>query len=524
MNPSVRYCLFTILALALSSGAAGQLHPGFGQGGRVSLSALPFDRLVDVVVLPGDSIAALGWSGSVDSSGFNAVLVVMKFTDAGEPVLSFGSGGRVQLDFEGMEYSTARALEVLPGGNLLVMGAGHRFADPAYSPLCFLRLKPDGRVDSTFGNQGTAEVSFYSGQEFPGEMKTDVTGRLCIGGGSWDTLGAHNVPVVGRYTGAMTPDSSFGGSGRLVLDFTAGLQPLKTDRHLTGGEVLDLLPMPDGSLICGGTYGPYAFLTKLTALGSLDSSFASAGHFIFSVDDPLYNHRVQRLALLPDGTFAAAVSWDAPWGLNFYLMRFTSDGAALSSASIDFGGNEEELMDVAVNADGALALAGHSTTTAHWGQPGWQSDYFAIAVLPDFMDWSQRHLHLISFENERQGGAAAVDFFSDGSLLLGGFTFTAAAGESDFALMRVQATATAIAGQETQVLKLEVQPNPARDPVVLNWDGGARLLILQDAMGRLIESRWCVPGDTWSLAGLPAGLYLFSVADLATPPVKLIVY
>jgi uncharacterized delta-60 repeat protein len=270
-------------------GTRGRVIAGFGGG----VSA----RLHELTVLGDGRIVALGSANRAHGTDdTNSDFALARFTVDGRLDGSFGSGGKVMIDFgaggnAGTAHDDARALLVLPDGKLLVTGgttggASGGPGDPLR--LAVARLHSSGRPDSSFGRSGKAVIlaprpishPTFSAFQWAGAavtrlrdgrvvvlssfddrvlltaLKPEGTPDAAFGVGGHTAAGAVDVPGIGqsllqtsdgrllavsRYNLNGTPDATFGFEGRVVTDLRVGFGP----RAAVIGR--------DGSVLLAGT-------------------------------------------------------------------------------------------------------------------------------------------------------------------------------------------------------------------------------------------------------------------------------
>lgn len=123
-------------------------------------------------------------------------------------------------------------------------------------------------LDTSYGEDGVARA--------PNTWSTDTVyaaaragdGTITVGGTTLDFARSSQL-LIGRFTAAGTPDTSFGEGGHVKI-------PL-----LQVGEVTGLAVLPSGAVVLSGTAhatgATRAFAARLTAQGELDASFGEAG-------------------------------------------------------------------------------------------------------------------------------------------------------------------------------------------------------------------------------------------------------
>jgi uncharacterized delta-60 repeat protein len=314
----------------------GTLDTTFGSGGRASV-----DVMSDAPRLPAENIlvdsagriyvmgGSLVMSTAAGLSTYTSKTAIARFLPNGSVDTSFGSGGvirhsfHVESDDPPQSHPLSAALftdfALSTEGKLLLMGQD--VLDNA-DPLLIVRLLDNGRLDTGFGSDGVATITFSPPNIAPIEMDVTIDGGIVVRAGG---------PVVIKLTAQGALDTAFGTGGRAPLSL-AGY-------HL---DVYDMMLQPDGMIVLAGSRyptgvpGPDATLpetivVRLTAAGVLDTSFGSGG---FSV--PTFTSAQQdyatHVALEPSGKILIAGTLQNPGGGEIpergpYLIRLTPNGA-----------------------------------------------------------------------------------------------------------------------------------------------------------------------------------------------------
>ncbi len=212
------------------AGAAGELDPSFGSGGRIGLGLFA-------------TKARLG-ALAVDSRGRALVadepdgLAVRRVTVNGRNDRSFGRRGRAVL--AGCTFAVATAVTVDAGGRVVVAGQlGGRRA----TGLVVARLNPDGSPDLSFGTRGVEVLRppQADAEEVVLRVMATPDGVLVLG----------SRLTLARLTTTGSPDPRFGSGGYLRLPVPV-LRPVGTadsELSLHGGFSVDLLARPAGRLL-----------------------------------------------------------------------------------------------------------------------------------------------------------------------------------------------------------------------------------------------------------------------------------
>jgi uncharacterized delta-60 repeat protein len=175
---------------------------------------------------------------------------------AGDLDKSFGSGGKKTITFGGEDG--ANAVLVQPNGRIVVAGGG----GAAASVFCVARLRPDGKLDSTFGPAGKRRIAFGGEREAAFGVALQPDGRIVLVGDSDFRV------AVARLNGDGTPDTTFSGDGKRVFTWGA----------ISRAQAV--LVLPNGKLLLTGFSGPEGGnlqLARLKPAGELDATFGVGG-------------------------------------------------------------------------------------------------------------------------------------------------------------------------------------------------------------------------------------------------------
>ncbi len=183
---------------------------------------------------------------------------------------SFGDGGHVDIHFAGVT--------VAPDGKILVAGCEHAPGEPENSDGEVTRLLPNGSPDPSFGADGSVLIDFGGRYDCAESTAIAADGDILVGGNktNFSDRGSDAAPAFARLSADGSLDPSFGKGGVRIV------------RNLNESGVYDIAATPDGGVLgIGEDIGTR--LWKLTAAGSLDSSFGNGG----TIEIPGYGkHRV----------------------------------------------------------------------------------------------------------------------------------------------------------------------------------------------------------------------------------------
>lgn len=193
------------LATAENSGLATDFG-GFGVGGIVADAPLAIN---DMALLPNGNIVAVGAQ--------DATFAVARFLPNGALDPSFGTNGLVVTPVMTTQQSAvAHSVAVQPDGLLVV--AGTVTADGS-SDFAVLRLSADGVIDASFGSGGRVTVDFVGGDDSAASVVLDRANRIVVGGAA--KRGDHTDFAALRLLPNGMLDSSFGGNGKSSVTLAA---------------------------------------------------------------------------------------------------------------------------------------------------------------------------------------------------------------------------------------------------------------------------------------------------------------
>jgi len=343
-----------LAVLPAAAAADGELDPGFGTGGAVTISWGPGVGSEAV-----SSIAVLG-DGRIVGSGMGAGngVGVVRLTPAGVPDPTFASGGQFYAKAAPSGFSGFGGAAFAPDGTATVGGF---YFDMGGFESFAMRVTPAGELDPAFGNDppnatGDGIVMYDIGgtHDQVRSVALDPAGRTYLSGHTGDnTAGGANDAYVARLGGDGALDTSLGGTGFVLTN--AGTD----DRGL--GALFDA----SGNLLVAGSIDGQLSVLRYRPDGSLDPGFGG-GDGIAPVGLGTQTPEIASLALQPDGRIVLAASTGAPFNFEFGVARLLPDGAQDPSFAGDGSltmeiGQSAFVSDVAIADDGRIVLAGTVT-------------------------------------------------------------------------------------------------------------------------------------------------------------------
>jgi len=280
-------------------------HPdrSFGNRGITRLESGPYAGPGSFVAF-GPSSVAVGPNGAVFVAGATCSdtcdFAVSRLTPDGELDQSFGQGGTAHIGF-GSPFNEALSIAITTGGRLVV---GGRTCD-ADCDLALARLNRHGGLDPSFGSSGKVTGSLGSSCEVGfGGIALDSRDRI-VGGGSCQ----NGIASLARFKPNGEPDHSFGHRGRVTRYVgIRSVDALAVDSH----DRIDLAGVNDR------TFG----VVRFGSGGRFDSSFGH--HGIARVDFPRIDYAYPRSVALDSRDRIVVAGYAQARG--FAFARFKPNG------------------------------------------------------------------------------------------------------------------------------------------------------------------------------------------------------
>src|SRR5207244_10983357 len=186
---------------------------------------------------------------------------------------AFGTGGKVHTDFPGLA-AVASSVVIQPDGKIVVAGGAFELFT-FQGDFKVARYNPDGSLDTSFGDAGIVTTRFTRGS-YAYAVALQPDGKIIAAGTDFVNF-SFNDDIsdvdfgLARYNPDGTPDTSFGGDGKVSTDFDG-----------FNDDVFSILMQPDGKLIAvGSAKNPANFYDFAAARylsdGTLDTTFGVGG-------------------------------------------------------------------------------------------------------------------------------------------------------------------------------------------------------------------------------------------------------
>ena len=312
----------------------GSLDSSFGVFGKLQIRIGDAgDPTCNSVAIQTDGKIILGGTATFSGS-YNAVL--FRCNSNGSIDSSFGYNGLVKKDW-GTGYSSNYDILIKPNGKILASGQGYIGTNNNFTQAFIAQYYPDGKLDSSFGQNGLATIGNYSSGI---KMYNLSTGKILLTG-SYSLTNSQLLDFgLFRFLQNGIIDSTFGTNGISFTDFSNkedfafSLAVQTDDKIILCGYENELLVQNIG-------------LVRYNSNGTIDSSFGAYGKVKTSILNSSQNSG-NSVFLQSDGKVLISASS----AYYFMLLRYNSNGIIDSTfgnngiVSTDFFGYQ----DIAYNA------------------------------------------------------------------------------------------------------------------------------------------------------------------------------
>lgn len=273
----------------------------------------------------------------------------------------FGTAGITSTPFP--YYGSAARVVIQPDGRIVAAG------QDAYGDFALTRYTTNGALDTSFNGTGkvtTMPSGSCSGQARALALQQD--GKIVAAGTSCPNFNSIRNFTVYRYNTDGSLDTTFGSSGKVTINFSAGASEAYA------------VAVQGSSIWVAGYAGSGFALARLTSSGMLDYSFGS-GTGMVTTPVGTGTAFANSLAIQADGKPVLA-GYASSSGTVFALTRYTTSGAldttfgtggkVLTHVAGTSSGNGALAMSVAIQSDGKIVAGGYAKSTA--------SGYYQLAV------------------------------------------------------------------------------------------------------------------------------------------------
>lgn len=305
--------------------ANGAIDSNFGTEGKVQhdISSGSKDEMHSAIITGDDSVVGAGYSNALSRHN----LALTRYLTDGSLDLTFCGTGTCLIQTQ--SFREKHKIISARSGQIFAL-SWYRRTDYDFK---ILRINSDGSVDNSFPGGSDPVYIDFGAKEYGKDIKELSDGKLLVvgdrdNGGAWDL-------AIARLNANGTLDTSFNGSGKIVIDINAGSQDYAKA----------IIPAEDGNffvlaeMVVNGNRD--VAVLKFKQDGAFDTSFDGDGIKDFSVTS-VSNDFAASLVLLPNGDLLVAGDSDAQGSRDILLFKLNPSGQLVS----DFGTDGVSLIDV----------------------------------------------------------------------------------------------------------------------------------------------------------------------------------
>lgn len=404
----------TLIAIESSEGILLTRHLANGQrdidyGFAGFSEQASFERLNGATMQPNGYVLVFGLTVDFSTSAKRAAVV--RIRPDGFLDRTFGNNGLFLLEYSSL--TSENELLLLADNKIMLVGTA---VVNGIENFYLARLTANGLIDATFGNGGmvTYENSLFKFQLRDAAVQAD--GRIIVGGNA--TAPAPDpLFQLARFLPDGTPDRSFGGEGTVVTKIS--------DSHNMKAIALQ----PDGKIVVlGGLYsdGREMLLARYLSDGSLDHSFSNDGkQIVVNTLSTGRRYLPEDIIVLPDGKImvgGAFAEHATIWRLN---ANGELDPSFYGTGFLQYDQMHTRVLAMAVYPSGKIAFTGLIELHDASGFPA-DSYLFARLDADGAADFSLANASYL-FSNYHKGGRGeylAVSTLPDGKILAAGTTWS----------------------------------------------------------------------------------------------------
>lgn len=325
----------------------GSLDTSFANDGTLRIPVGPLKSFVMGMAQQPDGKILLGGRTWDNVSGDFALV---RLNEDGSFDNTFGTNGIALIQTP--ETEAAEAMTLLDDGKIIMVG----YRD---DNLTAAKFNTDGSLDTSFGVNGWAVVSFSDQASYADDVAIQDDGKILISGFSLNGDNRFQVAAARLNTDGSV-DNSFGTNGTVLFnvgewnDFGEGVAIQDDGKILIGGH----------KWISNVQQKHDLFVARLNTDGSLDTSYGNNGAATARLVDGA--NYAKGLVLQADGKPILAGYTVLQGEINMAMVRFDTTGELDSTfngdgmVSFDYEGREDYGYAIALQADNKIILAGYS--------------------------------------------------------------------------------------------------------------------------------------------------------------------
>ncbi len=413
----------------------------------------------------------------------NDTIVVRRYNAVGQLDPSFGDNGTVQIGFDDALFSFGYAINVLEDNKILVAGTKIELGTNIQNAF-IMRLKANGTLDNTFGNNGCLNLNVGDLAEYALDIAIDADGNYLVAGHSEIPNNSETLPKYEAYVTRVlsngTVDTSFGTNGFTRFELFEGEVAVNNSEAVVGaqdGQVFGTLYSFDHD-----TQESRAYVYNLNENGQLNEDFAGTGILPITLQSGDVEVRTAAAAMQEDGKLLIG-------GMFFNNDGYASDVfvTRINTSVEGDGPIDPEVFpaDVLVEAEAIDAYSVKATFTPN----EYTTEYHAGILAVEFFDTMGEELvvEALKADGNPLTGVKEVTY-NDLTPLTAYYVVVVAKNEADeWVVIKGEVTTPeGIGYEEIEATQFNVYPNPATSTVFVETNGNAQVSII-DMTGRVVK-------------------------------------
>ncbi|MCZ4409156.1 T9SS type A sorting domain-containing protein [Cryomorphaceae bacterium 1068] len=328
----------------------GTLDASFDGDGITSVDLGGDEFGTSVITSPDGKIYVAGYRNESPNRDF----LIYKFNADGSVDMTFGTNGRVDIDFGGTDDVANNIM--LTSAAVVVTGQSKNGANNDFAAVRY--LQSDGTPDNTFGALGKVTFDIVDSDACEASMLQE-SGKLTLFG--YVSVAGNRDFAMVRYNEDGSLDNSFGSAGAKVTDINGGSDEGHSITH-----------QPDGKIVAAGidlsvnSGIGHLVVVRHNEDGSLDGSFGTGG----KVSEAIGLREFQSTSLVAmqaDGKILIAGTSNVLGETDeMTLVRLNSDGSFDNTFGndgiviTDIPGGSNLTKSIALQIDGKIVIGGYA--------------------------------------------------------------------------------------------------------------------------------------------------------------------
>ncbi len=440
----------------------------------------------------------------------NDTILVRRYNAVGQPDPSFGTDGTVQIDLPNAQFSFGYDILVLDDNKILVSGVKVDF-DTRLLRSFVMRLKANGTLDNTFGNNGVVDLGVGIFAEYALALDIDTNGNYLVAGhcelpNNSETLPKYEA-FVGRILENGTIDNTFGTNGFTKFELFEG--------EVATNNSEAVVAAPDGQVF--GTIYSYdydtsdsrAYVYNLNENGQPNEDFAGTGILPITLQSGDVEVRTAAANIQEDGKIII--------GGYFYTNNGYASEVFVARVNTSVEGDgpiDPEVFpaDVLVEAEAIDAYSVKATFTPN----EYTTEYHAGILAVEFFETVGEELVVEALKadgNPLTGNKEVT--YNELTPLTAYYVVVVAKNEADeWVVVKVEVTTPeGIGYEEIEATQFNVYPNPATSTVFVETNGDAQVNII-DITGRCVKSVEITDNvSTINIEDINEGIYFIMIQN-----------